>query len=40
MLLNRIKELANKRNVPYQSLMKILLDQKVKEESMQAKHAP
>ncbi len=31
-LLMSLKELANKRDVPYQSLMKILLTQKVKEE--------
>ena len=31
-LLNSIKTLANKRDVPYQSMMKILLAQKVKEE--------
>ena len=31
-LLNSIKTLANKKDVPYQSLMKILLAQKVKEE--------
>lgn len=32
MLLNRIKQLANKKDVPYQSLMKVFLDEKVKEE--------
>ena len=31
-LLNSIKTLANKKDVPYQSLMKILLAQKVKDE--------
>lgn len=32
MLLNEIKVLANKRDVPYQSLIKILLAEKVQEE--------
>ncbi len=31
MLLARIKEMANKRDVPYQSLMKIFLAEKVEE---------
>lgn len=31
-LLNSLKVLANKKDVPYQSLVKIFLDQKVKEE--------
>lgn len=31
-LLNALKMLANKRDVPYQSLMKILLTEKVEEE--------
>lgn len=31
-LLDRIKELANSKDVPYQSLMKIFLAEKVKEE--------
>ncbi len=31
-LLARIKELANKKDVPYQSLMKIFLSEKVNEE--------
>ena len=31
-LLYRIKQLANKKDVPYQSLMKIFLAEKVKEE--------
>lgn len=35
-LLARIKELANKKDVPYQSLMKIFLAEKV-EESLRAK---
>jgi len=35
-LLARIKQLANKRDVPYQSLMKIFLAEKV-EESIRAK---
>jgi len=33
-LLQRIRNLANKKDVPYQSLMKIFLDQKSKEESL------
>lgn len=32
MLLYEIKELANKKDVPYQSLMKIFLDEKIREE--------
>jgi len=31
-LLNSLKMLANKKDVPYQSLVKIFLDEKVKEE--------
>lgn len=31
-LLNDLKRIANKKDVPYQSLVKIFLDQKVKEE--------
>lgn len=31
-LLDRIKELANSKDVPYQSLMKIFLAEKIKEE--------
>lgn len=31
-LLNSLKMIANKKDVPYQSLVKIFLDQKVKEE--------
>lgn len=33
-LLNRIRKLANKKDVPYQSLMKVFLDEKIKEESV------
>ena len=33
-LLNRLKMLANKKDVPYQSLLKVFLAEKVKEESM------
>ncbi len=33
-LLHRIRKIANKKDVPYQSLMKIFLDEKVKEESI------
>lgn len=40
-LLNALKSIANKKDVPYQSLVKIFLDEKVKEEfSSQVKHAP
>jgi predicted DNA binding CopG/RHH family protein len=35
MLLNDIKMLANKRDVPYQSLIKILLAEKMQEETKQ-----
>ncbi len=31
-LLNRIRKIANKKDVPYQSLMKVFLDAKAKEE--------
>lgn len=31
-LLNNLKAIANKKDVPYQSLVKIFLDEKVKEE--------
>lgn len=37
-LLNSIKSLANKKDVPYQSLMKILLDEKIKEEMLNQSH--
>ena len=40
-LLDALKMLANKKDVPYQSLVKIFLDEKVKEEfGLQVKHAP
>ncbi|MBI2334634.1 BrnA antitoxin family protein [Candidatus Daviesbacteria bacterium] len=41
-LLARIKQIANFKDVPYQSLMKIFLAEKVREElqSRQVKHAP
>ena len=32
-LLNSLKMLANKRDVPYQSLVKIFLDEKIREET-------
>ncbi len=32
-LLNSLKRLANKKDVPYQSLVKIFLDEKINEES-------
>ncbi len=34
-MISQLKELANKRDVPYQSLLKVLLGQKIKEETMQ-----
>lgn len=40
-LLDSLKMLANKKDVPYQSLVKMFLDEKVKEEfGPQVKHAP
>jgi predicted DNA binding CopG/RHH family protein len=36
-LLNSLKRLASKKDVPYQSLVKIFLDEKVKEESTRIK---
>lgn len=36
-LLNSLKAIANKKDVPYQSLVKIFLDEKVKEESVNIK---
>lgn len=39
-LLNNLKRIANKKDVPYQSLMKVFLDEKVKEEFIQVKHNP
>ncbi|MBI2337906.1 BrnA antitoxin family protein [Candidatus Daviesbacteria bacterium] len=40
-LLDALKMIANKKDVPYQSLVKIFLDEKVKEEfRSQVKHAP
>ena len=33
-LLHKIKKIANKKDVPYQSLMKVFLDQKAQEESV------
>lgn len=32
MLLNNLKKIANKKDVPYQSLIKVFLDEKVKDE--------
>ena len=34
-MINQLKKLANKRDVPYQSLLKILLGEKIKEENLQ-----
>ena len=34
-MIDQLKRLANKRDVPYQSLLKILLGEKIKEESLQ-----
>lgn len=40
-LLDSLKMIANKKDVPYQSLVKMFLDEKVKEEyRSQVKHAP
>ena len=40
-LLDSLKMIANKKDVPYQSLVKIFLDEKVKEEfGSQVKRAP
>ena len=40
-LLNSLKVIANKKDVPYQSLVKIFLDEKVKEEfETQVKRVP
>ncbi|KKU56992.1 hypothetical protein A3H89_04890 [Candidatus Amesbacteria bacterium RIFCSPLOWO2_02_FULL_48_11] len=40
-MLSSLKMIANKKDVPYQSLVKIYLDEKVKEEfNLQVKHAP
>jgi len=34
-MIDQLKRLANKRGVPYQSLLKILLGEKLREESLQ-----
>lgn len=40
-LLDSLKMIANKKDVPYQSLVKVYLNEKVKEEfGSQVKHAP
>ncbi|KKR34026.1 MAG: hypothetical protein UT63_C0008G0025 [Candidatus Gottesmanbacteria bacterium GW2011_GWC2_39_8] len=40
-LLNDLKNIANKKDVPYQSLVKIYLNEKIREEfGLQVKHAP
>lgn len=36
-LLNNLKRIANKKDVPYQSLVKIFLDDKIREESKLAR---
>jgi predicted DNA binding CopG/RHH family protein len=36
-MLDQLKKLANKKDVPYQSLIKIFLGEKIKEESTQAR---
>jgi len=36
-MLDQLKRLANNKDVPYQSLIKIFLGQKIKEESLQTK---
>ncbi|MBF0410406.1 MAG: BrnA antitoxin family protein [Candidatus Riflebacteria bacterium] len=38
-MINEIKDMANKRDVPYQSLIKILLSEKIKEEKQEWKKA-
>ena len=35
-MIDQLKRLANKRDVPYQSLLKILLGEKIREENLQA----
>lgn len=37
-LLDNLKMIANKKDVPYQSLVKVYLDRLVKEESQSARH--
>lgn len=37
-LLDNLKMIANKKDVPYQSLVKIYLDEKVREESRSIRH--
>lgn len=37
-LLDDLKRIANKKDVPYQSLVKVYLDEKVKEETTQTRH--
>lgn len=37
-LLNSLKRIANKKDVPYQSLVKMYLDEKVREESLPYEH--
>ena len=34
-MIDQLKKLANKRDVPYQSLLKIFLSEKIREENMQ-----
>jgi predicted DNA binding CopG/RHH family protein len=34
-MIDQLKRLANKRDVPYQSLLKILLGEKIREENLQ-----
>ncbi len=34
-MIDQLKKLANKRDVPYQSLLKILLGEKIREENLQ-----
>lgn len=36
-LLNLLKSIANRKDVPYQSLVKVYLDEKVREESVRVK---
>ena len=37
-MLDQLKKIANKKDVPYQSLIKVFLGEKIKEESSHLKH--
>jgi len=36
-MISRLKEMANKRDIPYQSLVKMILDEKIQKEAMTLK---